>query len=131
MPFEAVPPGPNPFPIAVPSHGILGPRGEPPTGIGDCRGSGLPPMKFDCQAMLGPVLGARGPEVRAERRYRELLAKGVSADPDQVLAETISRDEQDSTRADSPLMYDASYTVIDTSDLSVDEVVDAIVAKTR
>src|SRR5205814_4696064 len=49
------------------------------------------------------------PEVRAERRYRELLAKGVDADLDQVLAETIARDEEDSPRGDSPLMDDGSY----------------------
>jgi len=71
------------------------------------------------------------PEVRAERRYRELTAKGEQADYATVLAETIQRDGQDSTRADSPLTYDASYTMIDTSDLSVDEVVEAIVRKTR
>src|SRR5438552_2511364 len=68
------------------------------------------------------------PEVRAERRYRELLAKGATADLDTVLAETITRDQQDSTRVDSPLTYDPTYTLIDTSDLTVDEVVRKIVA---
>lgn len=67
------------------------------------------------------------PEVRAERRTKELLAKGEPADYATVLADTIQRDEQDSTRADSPLTYDPSYTLIDTSDLNVDEVVQAIV----
>jgi len=67
------------------------------------------------------------PEVRARRRYAELVAKGEPADFDTVLAESVRRDEQDSTRADSPLSYDATYTVVDTSDLAIDEVVDAIV----
>jgi cytidylate kinase len=67
------------------------------------------------------------PEVRAERRYRELLAKGQQADYATVLAEAKARDDQDSTRADSPLTYDASYKVIDTSDLTIDEVVRRIV----
>lgn len=67
------------------------------------------------------------PQVRAERRYRELLAKGAAAELEAVLAETVKRDDQDSTRADSPLSYDATYTVLDTSDLSIDEVVRAIV----
>jgi len=67
------------------------------------------------------------PEVRAERRTKELLAKGETADYATVLAETIQRDRQDSTRADSPLTYDESYTMIDTSDLTVDQVVEAIV----
>jgi len=69
------------------------------------------------------------PEVRAERRYRELLAKGEQADLDTVLAETIQRDQQDSTRADSPLTFDVTYTRVDTSDLSIEQVVEAIVNK--
>jgi CMP/dCMP kinase len=71
------------------------------------------------------------PEVRARRRYEELLAKGVSANFATVLAETLARDEQDSTRADSPLTYDETYAVIDTSERSIDEVVDAIVKRVR
>src|SRR5215212_10661246 len=57
------------------------------------------------------------PEVRARRRYRELLAKGEVVAFDKVLAESVRRDQQDSTRADSPLSFDESYTVVDTSDL--------------
>jgi len=68
------------------------------------------------------------PEVRAQRRYRELLAKGTATDVRTVLAETIQRDEQDSTRADSPLSYDDTYQVIDTSELTIEDVVRMIVA---
>ncbi len=71
------------------------------------------------------------PEVRAERRYRELLAKGESADFATVLSDTITRDEQDSTRSDSPLTFDDSYTKVDTSDLTIAEVVSAIVETVR
>jgi cytidylate kinase len=71
------------------------------------------------------------PEVRAQRRYRELLARGTPADLEQVLAETVQRDAQDSTRADSPLTFDDSYTVIDTSDLTIPEVVERIVNEVR
>ncbi|MEA2338111.1 MAG: CMP/dCMP kinase [Thermoanaerobaculia bacterium] len=67
------------------------------------------------------------PEVRAERRHEELLAKGEDVPYETILAATIARDEQDSTRADSPLRFDDSYTVIDTSDLTIDEVVQRIV----
>src|SRR6059058_6007323 len=66
-------------------------------------------------------------EVRARRRHAELLAKGEGASYETILAGTIARDEQDSTRADSPLSFDDSYTVIDTSDLTIDEVVQRIV----
>ncbi|HEX6095430.1 MAG TPA: (d)CMP kinase [Thermoanaerobaculia bacterium] len=71
------------------------------------------------------------PEVRAQRRYDELMAKGQPADYDTVLAESVRRDEQDSTRADSPLSFDDTYQVVDTSDLTIAEVVDAIVSRVR
>ena len=67
------------------------------------------------------------PEVRAQRRFDELQAKGTPTDFATVLAETVQRDDQDSTRADSPLSYDGTYTVIDTSDLTIDQVVRRIV----
>ena len=71
------------------------------------------------------------PEVRAQRRYAELIAKGEAADFDTVLAESLRRDEQDSTRSDSPLSFDESYTVVDTSDLTIAQVVEAIVEAVR
>jgi cytidylate kinase len=71
------------------------------------------------------------PEVRARRRYDELIAKGAAADYEAVLADSLKRDEQDSTRADSPLTFDETYTVVDTSNLSIDEVVGRIVSAVR
>lgn len=71
------------------------------------------------------------PDVRARRRYAELLEKGLAADLDSVLADTTRRDDQDSTRADSPLMYDETYDVIDTSDLSIEQVVEEIVTRVK
>ncbi len=72
------------------------------------------------------------PEVRARRRHKELMESGLSAGSyESVLEETIRRDEQDSTRADSPLRYDESYQLIDTSELTVAQVVERIVASVR
>ena len=71
------------------------------------------------------------PEVRARRRYAELIARGQPADYDSVLADCMLRDTQDSTRADSPLTWDESYTVIDTSDLTIADVVGVIVGAVR
>ena len=67
------------------------------------------------------------PEVRAQRRQSDLELRGTPEPFEKVLAETIQRDQQDSTRADSPLTYDESYRLIDTSDLTIDEVVERIV----
>ena len=67
------------------------------------------------------------PEIRARRRYQELLAKGEEVPYQTILEATVARDEQDSSRSDSPLRYDDTYTVIDTSDLTIGEVVKRIV----
>jgi len=69
------------------------------------------------------------PEVRAHRRYAELIARGQEADYESVLADCLVRDTQDSTRADSPLTWDDTYTIIDTSDFTIPEVVAAIVKR--
>jgi cytidylate kinase len=71
------------------------------------------------------------PEVRARRRHAELIAKGHDVELAAVLEDALVRDTQDSTRQDSPLTYDESYTVIDTSDLTIEEVVQGIVARVR
>ena len=71
------------------------------------------------------------PEVRAMRRFEELRARGVDPDFDDTLAETMKRDRQDSTRADSPLSVNETYTSIDTSDLTIDQVVERIVAAVK
>ncbi|MGH9457996.1 MAG: (d)CMP kinase [Thermoanaerobaculia bacterium] len=71
------------------------------------------------------------PAVRAERRRRDLRDRGIDQPLQTILGEIEQRDRQDSTRADSPLTYDASYTVLDTSDMTIDEVVDAIVNRVR
>ncbi|HSN69599.1 MAG TPA: (d)CMP kinase, partial [Thermoanaerobaculia bacterium] len=67
------------------------------------------------------------PLVRSERRHRDLRERGIDQPVDEILREIETRDRQDSTRADSPLSWDDSYTVIDSSDLSLDEVVERIV----
>ena len=58
------------------------------------------------------------PRVRAERRVAE-----IGGDVDEVEASIIGRDRQDSTRADSPLMEASGSVAMDTSDLSIEEVV--------
>jgi cytidylate kinase len=63
-------------------------------------------------------------EVRFRRRHDELAAAGREVSMEQVREEITRRDRQDSTRADSPLTRYPSYTYVDASDLSIDEVVD-------
>ena len=66
------------------------------------------------------------PEVRARRRHRELLARGHTADFDRVLAETITRDEIDSRRADSPLAQAPDALAVNTDCRTIEQVVDSI-----
>lgn len=61
------------------------------------------------------------PEVRAERRYREMLDKGLTASYDEVLENLMLRDHQDSTREASPLKRAEDAIDLDNSDMSPDE----------
>ena len=63
------------------------------------------------------------PEVRAERRWRELAARGVKITPEEVLAQLRERDRRDSERELAPLIPAPDAIVIDASRLGVDEVV--------
>ncbi|MCL4208974.1 (d)CMP kinase [Patescibacteria group bacterium] len=67
--------------------------------------------------------------VRAKRRLTQLLTKGEDVSFNQVLSDLATRDEQDMTRETDPLTIVPDAVVIDTSDLSIQQVVDLIVNK--
>jgi cytidylate kinase len=67
-------------------------------------------------------------EVRARRRYDELLAKGHEVTLEDVLADVQSRDARDSDRATAPLIPAEGAVVLDTSELSIDEAVATAIA---
>ena len=62
-------------------------------------------------------------EVRAERRLRELLERGMKAHYDDVLADIRSRDERDSNRDVAPLKQAPDAIVLDTSELDIDQAI--------
>lgn len=66
------------------------------------------------------------PEERAKRRLKEYEQKGVEADYNSVLEAIKQRDHIDSTRKESPLMKAVDAHEIDSSKMSIEEVVDAI-----
>ncbi len=70
-------------------------------------------------------------EVRAERRYRELNAKGVAVELDKLVEEIKERDRLNSEREIAPLKKADEAIVLDTSGMSLDEQVAAIVAIVR
>ena len=57
-------------------------------------------------------------QVRAQRRYNELKAKGDVVNFDEVLANVIERDERDSNRAESPLRMAPDAKLLDNSNLT-------------
>lgn len=64
-------------------------------------------------------------EVRAERRYLELSAKGHSDTREQVLEDVRARDARDAGRADAPMMAADDALILDTSEMSIEEAVEA------
>lgn len=70
-------------------------------------------------------------EVRAERRARQLVEKGAQVDLATLTAEIRERDEKSMTRADSPLVKAEDAVVLDTSGLTFDAVVEAVLSLAR
>ncbi|QQY80654.1 cytidylate kinase [Keratinibaculum paraultunense] len=67
------------------------------------------------------------PEVRADRRYKELLLKGEKVTYEQVLKEIKTRDKIDSTREVAPLKKAKDAYEIDTTNMTIQEVVNKII----
>lgn len=63
------------------------------------------------------------PEIRAQRRYDELQAKGADVDFDALVEEIRTRDERDSNRAVAPLKQADDAVLVDSSNIDVDRVV--------
>ena len=62
-------------------------------------------------------------EVRAQRRFEELQAKGSKDSFEKVLKEVNDRDHADMTRAVAPLKQTKSHILVDTSDMTIEEVI--------
>lgn len=67
------------------------------------------------------------PEVRAKRRYDELTEKGMDVNYDDVLADVITRDYNDSHRETAPLKPADDSILVDTSDLDLMQSVDKLI----
>ena len=65
--------------------------------------------------------------VRAERRYKELTAKGEVCDIDVIEKDIIERDHQDMTREISPLVPADDSVFVDSSYMTIEEVADTII----
>lgn len=64
---------------------------------------------------------------RAERRYKELSEKGIDCNIDEIEKDIIDRDYRDMNREVSPLVQTEGAVLVDSSNMTIDEVVDAII----
>jgi len=97
---------------------------QPPGLVADGRDMGTTVFP-DAQAKVFLTASA---EERARRRYKQLIDKGISANLAALLRDINERDERDSQRSVSPLKPAADAVIIDTSDLSIDQVVEQVLA---
>ena len=70
-------------------------------------------------------------ECRAMRRFKELEGKGEACDFEQIRQDIQERDERDMTREIAPLKQAENATLIDSSEMGIDDVVKAIIALTK
>ena len=68
---------------------------------------------------------------RANRRYQELTDKGVNCNLDEIEADIIARDHQDMNREITPLRQAEDAVLVDSSNMTIDEVVEKIIELSR
>ena len=66
-------------------------------------------------------------DTRADRRYKELIEKGENPDLNKIKKDIEERDYRDSHRENAPLRQADDATLVDSSNMSIEEVVDAII----
>lgn len=97
---------------------------KPPGLVADGRDMGT--VVFP-DAVLKIFLTA-SPETRAERRYKQLMEKGLSANMAALLQDIRERDQRDSARATAPLKKDADAVLIDTTRMTAAEAIAQVLA---
>ena len=98
--------------------------GTPPGAVIDGRDIGT----VVCPQATHKLFVTASPEVRVERRFRELAAGGATIDRDQIAREMAARDARDQARDVAPLMAAADALELDTSGLDADQAFDAALA---
>ncbi|MBW2064470.1 MAG: (d)CMP kinase, partial [Deltaproteobacteria bacterium] len=71
------------------------------------------------------------PQVRAERRYLEMVRRGEAVSKESILTDLIRRDEQDTKRSIAPLKQAEDAKLIDSTNLSPDQVVEIILGELK
>jgi cytidylate kinase len=100
---------------------------QPPGLVADGRDMGT--VVFPDAALK--IFLTASPEVRAQRRYKQLIDKGISANLRALSRDLQERDARDANRAVAPLVPAPDSQVLDSSALSVDAVVEQILRQYR
>jgi CMP/dCMP kinase len=79
------------------------------------------------EAQLKVFLTANA-QIRAERRYKQLIAKGISANIEVLTQDLVARDLRDTQRSVAPLVQSKDALLLDTTDKTIDESVNQILA---
>lgn len=66
-------------------------------------------------------------EIRAQRRYKELLEKGIETTYEEVLSDMLKRDENDRTRAVAPAVPAGDAVMLDSSELNIEQTISEII----
>ena len=100
---------------------------RPPGLVADGRDMGT--VVFPDAALK--VFLTASPEERARRRYKQLIAKGISVTMDSLLRDIRERDARDAGRRAAPLKPADDAVLLDTTHLKIDEAVDRVLALYR
>lgn len=65
------------------------------------------------------------PQIRAERRFKQLVAQGEPVTYEDILADILKRDARDGGRADSPMRQAHDAVLLDTSEMTIEQATDA------
>jgi len=98
---------------------------EPPGLVADGRDMGS--VVFPDAALK--IYLTAGAEERAERRYKQLIGKGMDANMTALLQDIQARDDRDSGRAVAPLQMNSDASLLDTTNLSIEQAVAEVLAR--
>jgi len=101
-----------------------------------CRPPGLVADGRDMGTVVFPearvkVFVTASPEERARRRYKQLIAKGISITMDGLLRDIRERDARDAGRAAAPLMPASDAVILDTTDLTIEAAIGRVLGLYR
>ena len=81
-----------------------------------------------CPGASAKLFVTASPEVRAERRHKEIVGRGIDAHYEDVLIDIRARDERDSGRSAAPLVQAEDADLLDTTSLGIEEAIVAAIA---